>query len=358
MDFFDNLQNIPTPEELSIGHISVAFTNNNIIYNNQSYPLGTFSLKALNFTQDNGEELQDIIKDFHQYLKDNFYNTQNLSLEIIKKIDNYIEKINSYLPSLLIFDELLPLKNRLTDAYEEYTKHPHDNDKAYQNYVRGIIHSYEILGDELITFYAYMSLFCEQFISKLKVNDAENYAYAFEDYFFALDISNFLLSSLLINPKPLSRVIKHQSEFTTLDIENKKTLVEVITFPTYLDFLHYEFLKALQSNHTIRVCQNCGYFFLQTTQYYTKYCENIAPRYTNKTCRQVGATLTEKEKVVNSPIHQLYKKCYKKLNQRYNRKRLTDDQYNHLVSQIIDLKEQALQGEISIDDLINKYNSI
>lgn len=85
MDFFDNLQNIPTPEELSIGHISVAFTKNNIIYNDQSYPLGTFSLKALNFTQNTGEKLQGIIKEYHQYLKDNFYNTQNLSLEIIKK---------------------------------------------------------------------------------------------------------------------------------------------------------------------------------------------------------------------------------------------------------------------------------
>ena len=133
---------------------------------------------------------------------------------------------------------------------------------------------------------------------------------------------------------------------------------ESLKFKSYLELLQYDYFKALQSEHTVRICNYCKRAFLQTTKHHTIYCDNIAPGYTDKTCREIGALNKQKEMVNNSPIHQLYKRCYKKLNQRYNREMITLDEFNKLVSEIQQLKDAALLGELSIEKLNIKLNII
>lgn len=133
---------------------------------------------------------------------------------------------------------------------------------------------------------------------------------------------------------------------------------ESLKFKSYLELLQFDYFKALQSEHTVRICNYCKRAFLQTTKHHTIYCDNIAPGYTDKTCREVGALNKQKEMVNNSPIHQLYKRCYKKINQRYNREMITLDEFNKLVSEIQLLKDAALLGELSIEKLNIKLNII
>lgn len=108
----------------------------------------------------------------------------------------------------------------------------------------------------------------------------------------------------------------------------------------------------------MRVCRNCKRAFLNTTKHHTIYCDQIAPNETKKTCRQVGALNSEKEKIENSPIHQIYLRCYKKLNQRYNRRTITQNEFNKLITSIQQLRDDALNGTIELENYIYKINNL
>lgn len=66
----------------------------------------------------------------------------------------------------------------------------------------------------------------------------------------------------------------------------------------------------------------------------------------------------QKELIKNSPIHQLYKRCYKKLNQRYNRGTITQDEFNRLISEIQKLRDDALGGQLSVVEFTSKLEII
>lgn len=150
-----------------------------------------------------------------------------------------------------------------------------------------------------------------------------------------------------------------ESKFDSMELPNgNRVFGETLKFKSYLELLQYDYFKALQGEHTVRICNNCKRAFLQTTKHHTIYCDDIAPGYTDKTCREVGALNKQKEKIKNSPIHQLYKRCYKKLNQRYNRGMITLDEFNELVSEISNLRDNALLGGASIEELSVKLSLI
>jgi len=76
------------------------------------------------------------------------------------------------------------------------------------------------------------------------------------------------------------------------------------------------------------------------------------------TYRDIEALNKQKEKVQNSRIHHLYRRCYKKLNQRYNRKSITLDESNKLICDIISLKKNALSSNISANGLKDLLSDI
>lgn len=347
------------PESL-LDEFEIYLYNKNVLYNGKTYQIGTFSTNALNFVIDKKmKKLQPLLKTLY-----NDYQTvvldakKKLQLEDLMKIDSQIEVIKSYLDFLIVFDDRISANNGLVTAYDIYRETGHPDD-LIRNHASYQIISYIKIGDALISFFEHMHPFSKFWITNKSETYNHNYAQAFEDYFHnevSLDVS---INTHTILPTIMFQATHAESRFHSMELpDGNRVFGESLKIKSYLELLQYDYFKALQSEHTIRICNNCKRAFLQTTKHHTIYCDNIAPEYTDKTCREVGALNKQKEKIENSPIHQLYKRCYKKLNQRYNRGTITLDEFNELIIKIVDLRDETLSGTIDTIEYENLINQI
>lgn len=345
----------------SLDNFSMIFYQKRMIFDNKSYPLGSFSTAALNFVRDfKLKAIQPILKELYQLLQKEFSNKHHqFSPDAIKTVDYQLEKINAHLDSLIVFNDVLNIKNHLATAQYIYST-DNENSDDIRTYVAKTITAYIQMGDALISFYEHMYRFSKTWITDNSIQFNHDYASAFHDYFDNEIGIDTAINQATFFPTVMYRAIRTTSEFQPIKLQdtNQTVFGEIMTFSSYLELLHYDYFKSLQNEHTVRVCRNCKRAFLQTTKHHTVYCDQVAPGYKNKTCRDVGALNIQKEKVESSPIHQLYKRCYKKLNQRYNRKRISLEQFNELVNEILSLKTEALDGRISVLDYESLLNDI
>ena len=118
--------------------------------------------------------------------------------------------------------------------------------------------------------------------------------------------------------------------------------------PQHLDSFLYMYLrKGLAAGNAPRKCRHCGKYFLAIGAYNTLYCDRIAPGEKEKTCRQVGAHVKEKEKIGTDRVQAEYKKVYNRLKTRKNRGMISVDQWNRQVAEIQDLKQLACEHKIT-----------
>ncbi len=129
-------------------------------------------------------------------------------------------------------------------------------------------------------------------------------------------------------------------------------LAECIVVNNMKSLLHIDFFKGLVQGNCPRKCYNCGTYFLLLSGHNTCYCSNpiSEQKHKNKifTCRGVGAHNKEREQKENrTPARQEYDKVYNRLKTRKNRKKISSDEFNDLVSKALSYKDQNESGELS-----------
>lgn len=337
------------------------FFDKNVLYENTVYPVGTFSTQALNFVIDlKMKDLQPLLKTLYKSYQSIIRNPKKkLQIEDLKKIDSQIEVIKSYLDSLILFDKRINVNNSLATTYDIYSETP-NSDALIRNHASYQMLSYIKIGDALISFFEHMHPFSKHWITELSEKYNHDYAQAFQDYFYNEIPLSISINANTILPTVMFQYTQLESIYHPIKLPDTDKLVfgESLKIKSYLELLQYDYFRALQNEHTIRICSNCKRAFLNTTKHHTIYCDRLAPNENNKTCREVGALNKQKEKVQNSPIHQAYKKCYKKLNQRYNRGTITADEFNELITIIQPLRDDALNGDLSVEELVSKLKKI
>ena len=136
-------------------------------------------------------------------------------------------------------------------------------------------------------------------------------------------------------------------------------VAEKATFSRLADFLWTEFYRGLARGNAPRVCQNCGKYFLLTSGYDIRYCNNIAPGETERTCRKVGAHRKEsRNQEEYTPAQKEYKRTYNRLKVRKQRKKISEDEWNTAVAQAQDLVAQSERGELTDDELIQRLRAL
>ncbi len=115
-------------------------------------------------------------------------------------------------------------------------------------------------------------------------------------------------------------------------------------------FLYMELMEGLEDGTVPRKCANCGRYFLQAGGYDTEYCDNIAPRETTKTCKDVGAKNTFDQKVKTNPVWQLHQRAYKTHYARMKKKNMTQQEFLDWSEKAADLRDQCLAGRITVDE--------
>lgn len=80
------------------------------------------------------------------------------------------------------------------------------------------------------------------------------------------------------------------------DLTNYK-LIQCFEFDNIMDLINISFTQCINSKTYINCCKNCGKYFLPSTKSNEKYCDNISPQKSNKTCKEIGAKETFKYKI-------------------------------------------------------------
>lgn len=346
----------------SLNKFSAVFHHKNIYLQNldKSYSLGTFATEAINFIIDlKMKDLQPLIRQLYKdYQQLYLHNTEPLTLEAIRNFEQQIKAIDTHLEPLTVFKDRLHKEHPFDLEINQDTMNQVD---SLEETIASVIASYAEVCDALIAFYEQIYDFSRTWITEGSKQNGHNYSLAYEDYFYGGYFEfNATKKRNTILPRSLSQFLDIKTLFATTEIPeyDKPRFSEIILFNSYLDLLQYDYFRALQNEYTVRVCRNCKRAFLNTTKHHTIYCDQIAPNEAKKTCRQVGALNSEKEKITNSPIHQLYLRCYKKLNQRYNRGTLTLDEFNELVTKANELKENTLSNELPINEFAKLLSKI
>lgn len=120
-------------------------------------------------------------------------------------------------------------------------------------------------------------------------------------------------------------------------------VVEKMYFDRLLDFVYVEFMKGLQKGFVPKRCTNCGRWFLQKPGATYAYCTEPAPGQDGKTCREIGASSSFKDKVANNEVWQVQQRAYKKYYARTMRKDMTKAEFEAWTRDAEQKRDAALE---------------
>lgn len=215
----------------------------------------------------------------------------------------------------------------------------------------GLLMALKAIVEEGASFRAYVTVLLDFYYDRLNRRNTEHYAIGLYDFLRNIPMQHEIEKSL--PPYPGFQFLQSRKayiEYTTMpnpDNEKEYIIAERLVFDSLGAFLHVDFFRGLMHGNAPRRCHNCGRFFLLSSGYDTRYCNNIAPGETERTCRKIGAHRKETQKAGSSPIEAEYKRVYNRLKTRYYRGKIDLTEWNRLVALAQDYKAKAQKGEIS-----------
>ena len=151
------------------------------------------------------------------------------------------------------------------------------------------------------------------------------------------------VSGVSLGASPEVDAPKVNAQFCIRGTGRGAELVEKMYFDRLLDFIYVEFMKGLQRSFVPKRCANCGRWFLQTPGATFSYCAGPAPEDPGKTCREIGAASSFKDKVANNEVWQVQQRAYKKYYARTMRKDMTKAEFEAWTRDAEQKREAALE---------------
>lgn len=177
-----------------------------------------------------------------------------------------------------------------------------------------------------------------------------------------LPTSPSLLQANLINTIQLNTLSNiDNNNYLYKDLVNKLLNKEIIAYSNkvYIPFdipslLKFELTEIIKENIFLKTCNYCKKYFIAANNNIS-YCNNIAPGYTSKTCKQVGRNKIALEKKMQDDALALYTKIY-------NHKAYKASRYKDINTYILDYKHFQEIGRKKVrqykDGILTKENFI
>ena len=199
-----------------------------------------------------------------------------------------------------------------------------------------------------------LRIMTKKYFEPLKQRNSTAYGTAYSAFY-----ADMLRTGALLFGEDFDQKFSVEIDFVPMmrkENESEFFVAEKTTFNYLHDFLRTEFYRGLAIGNAPRQCHNCGKYFLLTAGYNTCYCSNIAPGETERTCRKVGAHRKEAQGKANrSPARVEYDRTYNRLKQRKNRGKISVDEWNAAVAQAMQVLEQAERGELTDDEMKERF---
>jgi Family of unknown function (DUF6076) len=154
------------------------------------------------------------------------------------------------------------------------------------------------------------------------------------------DFSNFseYLDVSFSNPEDFSSKIGERSAifYTDFYSQDIRSLI-------YIDFVNH--LKDSQ----IKICKNCGSYFVPTGRIDTEYCNSKAPN-SKKTCSEIGALSVYREGIKDNPYMQIFESTYKKISSRKRLKKISEKDFTEWSINARKLRDAAKTQAMDIEE--------
>jgi hypothetical protein len=346
----------------SFNGFTVLFTGKNLMVGGKTYPVGQITTDVLNMDQ------QDIINLTVESAKFADYAKRKLMDPKKKKNPAVFSAVEEKLGGVLDRIAAMPLyrdlrtdwnmtRRFLTIMYEhqpEVVKPLLTPGTPESLMAEDWFEQFTRIGFELSTFWTYIRAMVDVFFEPLLKRGAEAYAVGLYRFWSNTEILNRISQELPQSPAFLFRQSAQvELEFVPMPDPEDKTryvIAERVVFHSIGEFLQAEFYRALQHGNAPRRCHNCENFFLLTAGYNTCYCNDIAPGETERTCRKVGAHKKAATKE-RTPAQVEYQRVYNRLKTQKSRGKISVDEWNALVAQAQEVKDQAERGELSDEEM-------
>ena len=355
------------------------FGDGTVILDGTDMPLGTSTVEVLNLSEDALLELSTAARDLYPevliLLSGPDATSAALAREALDKFWNTLRRYPMYRNLRWDFDTL-PGRARaypqLLDSMLTKGTKDHAAMMGWLEHLRG-------LADAFRNFQRHAAALLDRAFTDLPERSASAYARRLTGYYQILDLEAQVMSDELDDMEGVEFLRTREENFRVMDRRNfphsfpirvscravphpkrkgEYLLAEEVFFEDMETFLSLDLLRGLAAGHLPRRCEHCGRWFLLTSGYDTRYCENPAPEEPDKTCRQVGAH--RKEKLLNGTveIRKQYQRVSNRLKGQKYRGTLSQDEWNRLMKRVQDLRDDALDGRITIAELISQYDQI
>ncbi len=115
---------------------------------------------------------------------------------------------------------------------------------------------------------------------------------------------------------------------------------------TIASLINFELTEILKDNIILKTCNYCGKYFVATNRHIT-YCNNIAPNYTNKTCKQVARNNRHIQSQKEDEALALFLKIY-------NHKAYKASRYPDIIDYSLDYKHFQQVGRKKVNNYKSK----
>lgn len=88
--------------------------------------------------------------------------------------------------------------------------------------------------------------------------------------------------------------------------QNYNIVSFLYSFSSLITYYYFCVLHFIENNIPIKECKNCGRFFIPENRISSIYCNRIFEN--NKTCKEIGATISYNEKLKKDEVNMLYRK--------------------------------------------------
>lgn len=134
--------------------------------------------------------------------------------------------------------------------------------------------------------------------------------------------------------------------------------MSVYTISNLLSLLAFEYCHMQENSVVIKICKNCGNYFIPEKRTDTIYCPRKSPQDVLRTCKEIGAQIAMQNKMKEDESEKAYRKKYQSLNMAYQREQNEENKqyfYDRRTKYVLDgksKKKELRDGVITSIDFI------
>lgn len=88
--------------------------------------------------------------------------------------------------------------------------------------------------------------------------------------------------------------------------KNGNVAVDIVQMKNFLQVLKFEYCRMKKENKPLKICENCGRYFIPQKRSDSIYCPAPSPQNPDKLCSEVGANFRQTVKRRNDPVEREY----------------------------------------------------